>query len=352
MWFIYSTLAVLVGLLLDFAFGDPNVWWHPICLIGRLISKTEKCLRKDSETGLNEEKSLATAVNEESRAIAAKEKKQGFVLVVTVCLISTLVPSVLLLAAYMIYPVLGFLLESIMCWFLLAGKSLCTESMKVKKALENEGLEAGRYAVSMIVGRDTNELTQEGVVKATVETVAENTSDGIIAPLFYMLILGAPLGFLYKSINTMDSMVAYKNDKYINFGFAAAKLDDAANFIPARLSGLFMIAGAYIAKGYSGKDAFDIFKRDRLKHASPNSAQTESVMAGALGVQLAGDAVYFGKKYEKPFIGDFTREIETADIEKACRLMYITSTLFAVAGFVLKGLVLLCISMAAMFIIM
>jgi len=334
MWFIYSTLAVFVGLMLDFLFGDPNVWWHPICLIGRLISKTEKILREAKDISIQ------------------KERKQGVILVVVVCLISTAVPTVLLVIAYIIHPIAGFALESFLCWFLLAGKCLYTESMKVANALETDGLDAGRYAVSMIVGRDTNELSIEGVIKATVETVAENTSDGIVAPLFYMLILGAPFGFLYKSINTMDSMVGYKNDKYINFGRMAAKLDDAANFIPSRISGICMIIGAYLGKDYSGENAVKIFKRDRLKHASPNSAQTESVMAGALGVQLAGDANYFGKKYEKPFIGDFTRNIEISDIKKAGRLMYITSGVFALAGFVVKGLVMLCISMVATFIIM
>lgn len=333
MWFIYSTFAVLTGLFLDILFGDPNVWWHPICLIGRLISKTEKKLRKDDDT-------------------QNKQIKKGFLLVLTVCLISTFVPTVLLITAYRVNMLLGFCVESIMCFFLLAGKCLYIESMKVEKAIENEGLEAGRYAVSMIVGRDTKNLSEEGVVKATVETVAENTSDGVIAPLFYMLILGAPLGFLYKSINTMDSMVGYKNDKYINFGRIAAKLDDAANFIPSRISGICMIAASYIGREYSGKRALKIFKRDRLKHASPNSAQTESVMAGALGVQLAGDAVYFGKKYEKPFIGDCERNIEVTDIKLACKLMFITSAVFAAATFVLKGLIFVCINMVGIFTIM
>lgn len=333
MWFIYSTFAVFVGMLLDVLFGDPNVWWHPICLIGRLISKTEKMLRKEA-------------------ALAAKERIKGLILVLIVCFLSTLIPTVLLIISYMINAFIGFCVESIMCWFLLAGKCLYTESMKVETAIENEGLEAGRYAVSMIVGRDTENLSEEGVVKATVETVAENTSDGIIAPLFYMLILGAPLGFLYKSINTMDSMVGYKNDKYINFGRMAAKFDDAANFIPSRISGICMIVASFIGREYSGKRALKIFKRDRLKHASPNSAQTESVMAGALGVQLAGDAVYFGKRYEKPFIGDCERNIEVTDIKLACKLMFITSAIFAAASFVLKGLIFLCINMVEIFIIM
>ena len=189
------------------------------------------------------------------------------------------------------------------------------------------------------------------MTKAAVETVAENTSDGIIAPLFYMLIGGAPLGFLYKSINTMDSMVGYKNDKYIDFGRFAAKTDDVANFIPSRISGIIMILAAY-AGGFDGKNAAKIFKRDRNKHASPNSAQTESVMAGALRVQLAGNAVYFGKLYEKPFIGDDIRPIETDDIKKSCKIMFLTGFLSAVAGLLLKGMILICINMAGIFIIM
>lgn len=330
MWIIYSTAAVFVGIILDFLFGDPNVWWHPICLIGKLISKTEKLLRKIMPDSL---------------------RAAGVLLVVTVTVLSTVIPALLLVVTYKINWIAGFLLESFFCWFLLAGRCLCNESMKVAKALDNEGLEAGRYAVSMIVGRDTSELSKQGVIKAAVETVAENTSDGIIAPLFYMLIGGAPLGFLYKSINTMDSMVGYKNDKYIDFGRFAAKTDDVANFIPSRISGIIMILAAY-AGGFDGKNAAKIFKRDRKKHASPNSAQTESVMAGALRVQLAGNAVYFGKLYEKPFIGDDIRPIETDDIKKSCKIMFLTGFLSAVAGLLLKGMILICINMAGIFIIM
>ena len=205
-------------------------------------------------------------------------------------------------------------------------RSLRDESMKVYDALKKGTLQDARHAVSMIVGRDTDELTEKGVTKATVETIAENTSDGVIAPMIYMAIGGAPLMFLYKGINTMDSMLGYKNDRYLYFGRCAAKLDDAANYLPARISGILMIAGAFVI-GLDSKNAARIFKRDNRNHASPNSAQTEAAMAGALDVQLAGNAYYFGKLYEKPTIGDSVREIEAADIRYANRLMYATAIL-------------------------
>ncbi len=338
MWILYSTAAVFVGFVLDLLFGDPSVWWHPVCLIGNLISRTEKFLR------------VRTAAKDTSD-MAGYERLCGVFLTISVVIISMFVPLVLLIFAYLLHPIVGFILESLCCWFLLAAKCLYTESMKVCAALEKDGLEAGRYAVSMIVGRNTENLTEEGVVKAAVETVAENTSDGVIAPLFYMLIGGAPLGFFYKSINTLDSMTGYKNDKYINFGRFSAKSDDVVNFIPARISAFFMILAAFLLR-FNYKNAVKIFIRDRKKHASPNSANTESVMAGALEIQLAGNAVYFDKLYEKPFIGDAIRPVERSDIEKSGRIMICTSILFAAVGFVLKGLILLCINMAETFIVM
>lgn len=329
MYIWISTGCVLLGVVLDLMFGDPNVWWHPICLIGRLISKTEKRLRKNAEG----EKA---------------ERHAGLCLVVTVCLISTLIPAALLVIAWQIHWFVYAILETIFAWFILAARSLRTESMKVYTALEKDGLDAGRTAVSMIVGRDTKALTEEGVIKAAVETVAENTSDGVIAPLFYMMIGGAALGFLYKSINTMDSMVGYKNEKYIHFGRCAAKLDDIANYIPSRLSAVFMILSSAIC-GFSAGNAFRIFKRDHRKHASPNAAQTESVMAGALGVRLAGNAFYFGKLYEKEYIGDGLRDIEREDIRRANRLMIGTTLTGTLIFMILKGLVMICISMAGIY---
>lgn len=253
--------------------------------------------------------------------------------------VSTGVPAVILSVAYKYFWQLGFALESFWCYQILATKSLKVESDRVYIALKDKGLEAGRKAVSMIVGRDTQNLTEEGVTKAAVETVAENTSDGVIAPLFYMLIGGAVLGFAYKAINTMDSMVGYKNDRYQWFGTAAAKLDDVVNFIPARVSAVLMIAASYLT-GMDGKNAARIFRRDRFNHKSPNSAQTEAVMAGALDVQLAGDAWYFGKLHKKPTIGDPVREMELLDIRRSHKLLYGTAMLGLILGIILRILVL------------
>lgn len=253
--------------------------------------------------------------------------------------VSTGVPAVILSVAYKYFWQLGLALESFWCYQIFATKSLKVESDRVYIALKNKGLEAGRKAVSMIVGRDTQNLTEEGVTKAAVETVAENTSDGVIAPLFYMLIGGAVLGFTYKAINTMDSMVGYKNDKYQWFGTAAAKLDDVVNFIPARVSAVLMILAAYLT-GMDGKNAARIFRRDRFNHKSPNSAQTEAVMAGALDVQLAGDAWYFGKLHKKPTIGDPVREMELLDIRRSHKLLYGTAMLGLILGIILRILVL------------
>lgn len=318
--FTCSTIALLLGIILDFILGDPHGWWHPVMGIGKIITKTETALRSiflKTKTG---------------------ERIAGGILAVIVVFISVGIPAVLLYGAYWLHSVAGMILEAVMCYAMLAAKSLRTESMKVASALEQEGLEAGRKAVSMIVGRDTKRLDETGVIKAAVETVAENTSDGVIAPLLFMGIFGGLGGFFYKAINTMDSMIGYKNEKYRYFGTAAAKLDDVVNFIPARISAFMMILSAFLC-GMDGKGAFRIFKRDRYCHASPNSAQTESVMAGALGVQLAGDAWYFGVKHEKPTIGDAKRPVELADIERSNRLMYVTAILTAVAVLGIRGII-------------
>ena len=305
--------ACAAGFILDLLFGDPAWIYHPIRIIGHLISGLEKKLYKEGTSP----ESL---------------RRRGTLLWIGTAGIATLVPCLLLWAAFQIHPVLSFLLQGFWCWQLLATKSLKTESMKVKQALDTGTLEDGRKAVSMIVGRDTKELTEEGVVKAAVETVAENTSDGIIAPLFYMMIGGAGLGFFYKAVNTMDSMVGYKNDRYLDFGRTAARMDDLFNLIPARLSALLMIGAAGIlglfdSRHYSMTNAWKIYKRDRHNHKSPNAAQTESVCAGALSVRLAGNAWYFGKLYEKPYIGDDIRPIEREDIRRANRLLYGTAVL-------------------------
>lgn len=298
----YSMPALAAGFILDLMIGDPRWLYHPVCLIGNLIAFLEKILRKifpKTDKG---------------------ELAAGIVEVIFVCLLSGGIPFLILHILYGISVWAGFALETFWCYQLLAGKCLKDESRKVYVQLVNHNLEGARHAVSMIVGRDTGNLSEAGVTKAAVETVAENTSDGVIAPLIFMLIGGAPLGFFYKAVNTMDSMVGYKNEKYLHFGQFAAKMDDVWNYIPSRISALLMIASAWIFR-MDYKRAWAVWKRDRRKHASPNSAQTEAVCAGALQVQLAGDAYYFGKLYPKETIGDDVRPIEPKDILRAGNLM-------------------------------
>lgn len=246
---------------------------------------------------------------------------------VFIVLACTLAGAVLALkTAYWIHPILGCAIETVMTYQILAAKCLKVESMKVYRCLKNGDLPGARNTVSMIVGRDTSVLNEEGVAKAAIETVAENTSDGVIAPMLYTAIGGPVLGFLYKAINTMDSMVGYKNERYLYFGRAAAKMDDIVNYLPSRISAFAMILSAFLfGKDFSGKNALRIFKRDNRKHASPNSAQTEAACAGALGIRLAGDASYFGKIVHKPYIGDFLRPVEYEDIKRANKLMYGTA---------------------------
>lgn len=317
---LMSLAACAAGLLLDLLFGDPVWLYHPVRLIGNWISWAERQLRKVCGSHL----------------MAA-----GGVLWVMTALMAFLIPFALLALAGWLHPALRFLLETFWCFQILAARSLSSESRKVYEKLKESDLPGARRAVSMIVGRDTEKLTEEGVTKAAVETVAENTSDGVTAPLIYMMIGGAPLGFLYKAVNTMDSMLGYKNDRYLYFGRIPAKMDDIFNYIPARITGLLMTAAAFLT-GLDGKNAWKIYRRDRRRHASPNAAQTESVCAGALGVQLAGDAVYFGKVYKKEFIGDAMRRIEPEDIQRTGRLMYAAEFLtFLLCGGIKLTLILL-----------
>ena len=296
-------MDILLGFILDTIIGDPYKLPHPIRWIGSFISILEKLCRK-------------IARNNTMLMIL------GAILAIVVISVSGgITLLVLKLSSFNKYAYTT--VSAIICYYMLAGKSLKTESMKVYKAFENNDTEGARKAVSMIVGRDTQSLTKEGIIKAAVETVAENTSDGVTAPLMFLMLGGAPLGFLYKAVNTMDSMVGYKNDRYLNYGRTAAKLDDVVNYIPARISAALMIAAAYLpGKQFSGKDALRIFKRDRYNHASPNSAQTEAACAGALNLRLAGDASYFGKIVKKPYIGDDIRPVEAEDIARVNVLLY------------------------------
>lgn len=310
----YHIIAFFLGFLCDLVLGDPHCLPHPIRLIGKLIKAAEKKLRKEkikNKTDSNKTEFL-----------------QGINLVVVVLASVVTVTIFVLFFMYWLHPYIGVMAECIMTYQILAIKCLKDESMKVYKCLKNNHLKQARYAVSMIVGRDTKKLDEEGVAKAAVETVAENTCDGVIAPMLYLAIGGPVLGFFYKAVNTMDSMVGYKNEKYMYFGRAAAKLDDFVNFIPARISAYLMIIASFLSGShFSGKEAFTIYKRDRMKHASPNSAQTEAVCAGALGVQLAGDASYFDKIVKKPYIGNALRKIEYEDIKRVNHLMYVTAWL-------------------------
>ena len=300
--------AIIAGFILDLIFGDPHWLPHPICLIGNLIGFIEGNLRPRLEPNKN-----ALLLG-------------GALMVVIVLVISFAVPMAILLAAAMVSPWLAFALETLMCYQIFATKCLRDESMKVYDALHNNDLADARVKLSWIVGRDTKNLDEEEITKGAVETVAENTADGIIAPMFYMFIGGVPLAFLYKGINTMDSMVGYKNDKFLYFGRCAAKLDDVANLIPARITGLVMIAAAFLL-GLNGPGAWKVFWRDRYNHLSPNSAMTESVTAGALNIQLGGDHFYFGKLVHKDTIGDNIRPVCPEDIKKTNNLLYMTAVL-------------------------
>ena len=303
--------AVLGGFVLDALFGDPAWLPHPVVYMGKAISKLEKFLRP-----------------------RLPKTPQGELLggaIVAFCLpVGTfLLTGLVCWGAARLHPLLGLAVQMFWCGQALAARGLVQESTNVYIELKKPDLPGARKAVSRIVGRDTAELTAEGVTKAAVETVAENASDGVIAPLLYMLIGGAPLALTYKAINTMDSMLGYKNERYLYFGRVPAKLDDAANYLPSRLAALLWVAAAAFTHN-DAKGAWKIWRRDRRNHASPNSAQTESACAGALGVQLAGPAYYFGEYYAKPTIGDALRPIEPEDILRANQMMYVASS-FALA---------------------
>lgn len=326
----YHIFAFIAGFVLDLLIGDPHFIPHPVRLIGSLISFCDKRLNCDAGYNISEKK------------LNLIKYKRGMLLAFTVIFATFTMSVIIIVAAYSINLYAGVIAEAVMTWQILATKCLRVESMRVYDALSTDGVDAGRRAVSMIVGRDTSVLDAAGVTRAAVETIAENTSDGVIAPMLYTAIGGPVPGFVYKAVNTMDSMLGYKNDKYMYFGRFAARLDDVVNFIPARISAYLMIAAAFIGgRQFDGKNAYRIFKRDRFNHASPNSAQTESVCAGALRVQLAGDAVYFGKLVKKKYIGDGLREIEYEDIKRANRLMYITAFLCELLSVVVMSLVLI-----------
>ena len=304
---------VLTGFCLDLLLADPANIPHPVVFMGKTIRALEKPLRAVFPAAPEGELCAGTV-------LAAALPAGTFLLTSSACR-----------AAKRLHPAAGFALETLWCWQALALKGLALEARNVYDQLAVQDLPAARRAVSRIVGRDTQGLTAEGVTKAAVETVAENFSDGVAAPLFYMFLGGAPLALTYKAVNTMDSMVGYKNERYYYFGRAAAKLDDAANYIPSRLAALLWIGGAALS-GQDAANAFRIWRRDRRKHPSPNSAQTESACAGALRIQLAGPASYFGKNYNKPYIGDAIRPVTPFDILSTIQTLYASSALALAAG--------------------
>ena len=322
----YHMSAFLLGYILDLLIGDPWNIPHPIRWIGRLIHRLD-------EDFLNPK--LKESLNGQIERNSKQERRLGLLTVLVVLCVTSTLTAVVIVGGYCLHPVFGVLVEAVLTCYILAARSLEKESMKVYDALTNGTLSEARYAVSMIVGRDTASLDASGVTRAAVETVAENTSDGVIAPLIYTCFGGPILGMTYKAVNTMDSMIGYHNDRYEDFGYFAAGLDDVVNYLPSRISGFLMVAASFfMGRNYNTKNAWKIFQRDRYNHKSPNSAQTESACAGALGLRLAGDASYFGKIVHKPYIGDALKDIEPRDIVKACRLMFVTEFL----------VVLVCIS--------
>ena len=310
-------IETILGFLLDLIIGDPQNPIHPIRIIGSLCKATEKFFRKVLKKSL---------------------KIAGLLTWITVVLIVFLFNYFLLKGAYAINNVLGVILSSIMIYFCISTKALKVEGLKVVKYVIQDDIEGARKQLSYIVGRDTKNLDKEAILKAVVETVAENMSDGVIAPLFYVGIGGAPLAFLYKAVNTMDSMFGYKNDKYIEFGYFPAKLDDVFNYIPARLSGYFIFMASF-SLGLDYKNSFKIYKRDKNNHSSPNSAHPEAAVAGALNIQLGGANYYFGKLVEKPTIGDCKEKVSIDKVNDVNNILYCSAILGCIMSLIIKFIV-------------
>jgi len=326
-------IAIVLGFALDLIVGDPHGLIHPVVIIGWFITRMKKLLQYI----------LYGCSFEETESRGKKRKKYGEyiagAILTTVIVAGTYIVTCLILyGAERIHPVCGLAVETFLICQILATKSLKTESMKVYDRLKEGDLEGARKEISYLVGRDTQSLNEEEIAKADIETIAENTADGVIAPLFYIVVGGAPLGLAYKAVNTLDSMVAYRNGEYKYLGFVSAKADDLFNYIPARLAACMMIMASCLLK-FSPKNAVRIFVRDRYNHLSPNSAQTEAVAAGALGIQLGGTHSYFGRLVEKPTIGDDTRPVEYEDIRRTNQLMYVSAVLFLIVCCLARGLI-------------
>lgn len=297
-------LSLYIGYIIDLIIGDPYSFPHPVKYIGKLIKVVENFVRKTAKT---------------DRGL----KIGGFFLwFVTVGTTFAVTYLVMRLARF--NTIVYVIINSIVIYTTLATKCLKDEAKKIYEVLKTGDLQKSRTQLSYIVGRDTANLDEKEIIRATVETVAENTVDGLIAPLFYAFIGGAPLAMAYKAINTLDSTVGYKNEKYLHIGFASAKIDDIANFIPSRIAViLFTIGNFFLRNDY--KNCFKMAIRDRKNHKSPNCAFSEGAVAGALGIQLGGTNVYFGETVYKPTIGDKTREIEVEDIARTNKILYATS---------------------------
>lgn len=309
--------SLLLGFGLDWAIGDPQNPYHPVRFIGLLGSFLEKVFRKVFKKGLK----IAGLLT--------------WILTVGITYYITLKISYIF-DDINIY--LGIIIRGILIYFCIASKGLVVEGLKVIDALRKDDIIEARKRLSYIVGRDTESLDKKAIVRAVIETVAENMSDGIIAPLIFIGIGGAPLGMAYKAINTCDSMFGYKNEKYKDFGFFPAKLDDVFNFIPARLTGILIVIASFLL-GLDYKNSFKIFKRDRKNHTSPNSAHPEAAVAGALRIKLGGSNYYFGKEVKKPTIGDGIRNIEIEDLYKTNSILEVVSLLGFIIAIIIGGVI-------------
>lgn len=307
---------IVMGYIADLIFGDPYWFPHPVRFIGRFISSFENLLRRlvHSETS---------------------EKIAGFILTGVTVVISYLIVWILLKISLSVSTLLFHIVNIFFIYTVLATRCLGDEAKKIYRYLINGDINNARKALSYIVGRDTEKLDVQGICRAVIETVSENTSDGIVAPLFYLFLGGVPLAMAYKAINTLDSMVGYKNERYINMGMASARLDDIANFIPARLTS-FLIAIASFITGLNPRRSLSIMLRDGRNNPSPNSGYPEASMAGALGVRLGGPSSYGGQIVEKPYIGDPEDTVTPEHIILSTRVMYVTSLLALITGLIIQ----------------
>lgn len=306
-------MELTIGFILDLLIGDPNNPFHPVRGIGLLASKLETIFRKLLKNSL---------------------KIAGLIVWMITIILTFAITYGIIFVCMKINKYLGIIVQGIIIYFCISAKGLVVEGYKVIKYLNEGNIEKSRKQLSYIVGRDTESLDSKGITRAVIETIAENMSDGVIAPILFAGIFGAAGSMAYKAVNTMDSMFGYKNEKYIKFGYFPAKLDDLFNYIPARVTGILIIISSFFLKR-DYKNSLKIYKRDRYNHTSPNSAHPEAAMAGALDIQLGGANYYFGKIVEKPVIGDKIKEIEINDVKKTAEILYLS----AVMGFILMVII-------------